>query len=891
MPCPLRTSPLTRNSRASSEIGRSPRETGGSVGRVSEHTCRSPPFQKYPGLEGPNDQHRFRIAVLRPAPELCPTSIALKAIGPERILRILLPDRTAQQSQGLVILDRGIISPRRDMMCRGHHQMTGNKEVEQLKAEIERYKGLLQELHTSAERYRAIVDCSDDAIVSKDLNGIVTSWNPGAERIFGYTEAEMLGQPVRKLIPAEHQDEEDRILATIRKGGRVDHFETVRLHKDGSRLNISVTISPIRNERGQVVGASKVGRDITPRMREEELRNRLSAIVEFSEDAIIGKDLQGTITSWNKGAARIFGYTAEEAVGRSILMLIPQHMQGEETAILQRLRKGERIEHVQTRRLRKDGSMVDLSLTISPIRNEHGEIIGASKVARDISDEQRVTLQLKESEQKFTTMFQASPIGTLLAEMPSGRLLDANPAFAQLTGLSSEELLGRTAFQTGFQLAYEDQQDIIQELLRDGRLRAVEVDIRNRHGVRMSVVLNATLLNIAGQPCALLLVEDVTERRASEAALEETARRKDEFLATLAHELRNPLAPMANALQLLDLVPDDVAMSTQARAMMSRQMQQLVHLVDDLMDLSRVNRGVVELQRKPIDLRSAMVQALEATRPMADQRGHTLRIDQSAEPLWVSGDNTRLVQVFSNLLNNAAKYTDYGGLITISSQAREGVAVVEVCDNGTGIEPANLGRVFDMFAQLENATTRKQGGLGIGLSIVKQMVALHGGSISVASPGVGKGSTFTVSLPLGPPPAQEARQAPQEFEATRRLRVLVVDDNVESATTLSLLIRKMGHDARAVHNGQDGVVELATFKPDMVFLDIGMPGMDGYDTCRCMRAMPAGLSACMVALTGWGQDEDRRLADEAGFDRHIVKPIAAETLQTILASVSAAVTS
>jgi CheY-like chemotaxis protein/anti-sigma regulatory factor (Ser/Thr protein kinase) len=307
------------------------------------------------------------------------------------------------------------------------------------------------------------------------------------------------------------------------------------------------------------------------------------------------------------------------------------------------------------------------------------------------------------------------------------------------------------------------------------------------------------------------------------------------------------------------------------------------------MDLSRVSRGAIELQRTSMDLRSAVVQAIEASRPLAGQRGHTLKVDQAPMPLWVNADNTRLVQVFSNLLNNAAKYTDHGGLITITSRAREGGAVVEVSDNGTGIAASNLGKVFDMFAQLENASTRKQGGLGIGLSIVKQMATLHGGEISVDSPGLGKGTTFTVRIPLGPPPPHEQKQALLEMPRTHGLRVLVTDDNVEAAITLSMLVRTMGHDVRAVHNGQDSLVEVTTFKPQVIFLDIGMPGMDGYETCRCIRGTPAGMNARIVALTGWGQDQDRRLASEAGFDRHIVKPMSKESLQDILASVPSAV--
>jgi len=476
-------------------------------------------------------------------------------------------------------------------------------------------------------------------------------------------------------------------------------------------------------------------------------------------------------------------------------------------------------------------------------------------------------------------------MGAVLAEIPSGAVVAANPAFLRLTGRTMEELQGHTVMDTGFVMSAEDSRDVIGALVRDGRLRNVELDICERGGDMMSVLLNANVVSIAERPHALLVVEDISKRKQAEAELREAARRKDEFLATLAHELRNPLAPITNALQLMELAADDPAIIGQARAMMHRQLEQLVRLVDDLMDLSRISRGAIELQRRPLDLRHVVVQAVESARPMAEKKGHALKVEQGPTPLWVDGDNTRLVQVVSNLLNNAVKYTDYGGHITIACEAVKGRAEVTVTDDGTGIHAGQLDRVFEMFAQLDNATTRKQGGLGIGLSIVKQLVGLHGGTVTVSSPGLGEGSTFSVRLPLIAAPVPEANKPVANAPPGKRLRVLVTDDNVESATTLSMVLRKLGHDVRAVHNGPDSVVEVTAFKPDLVFLDIGMPGMDGYETCRCIRATSAGRALHMVALTGWGQDEDKRLADKAGFDRHVVKPIARGELLAILASV------
>jgi PAS domain S-box-containing protein len=609
-------------------------------------------------------------------------------------------------------------------------------------------------------------------------------------------------------------------------------------------------------------------------------------IVDSSDDAIISKDLNGIITSWNKGAERIFGYTEQEILGKSIKTLIPLEQHPDEDGILSKIRRGIRIEHYETVRLRKDGSSVDISLTISPIKDERGEIIGASKVARDISAQKRAMDRIRESEEKFTTIFNESPVGAVLTDAATGRMIDANRAFLDLCGFSLEELKGRIAFEIDMHRDPEEHKRIMEQLGREGFLRDLEVRIYHRSGRPIDTLLNAAVVTIAGERQMLVHVEDITERKNTEVALREADRHKDEFLATLAHELRSPLAPLGNALQLLELATDDPAISAQARSMMSRQLGHIVHLVDDLMDVSRVSRGVVELRKVPVDVRSSLVQAIEATRPMIDQQGHRLELELTAEPLWVEGDSTRLVQIFSNLLNNAAKYTDPGGVITVHSSIKGGQVVVSVGDTGIGIDPRQLEKVFDMFAQLETALTRKHGGLGIGLNIVKNLVEMHGGTIMVHSEGWGRGSLFTVCLPLNVPARTDGPENHVPRDQAERLRILVVDDNVESAVTLSMVLRKMGHDVRAVHSGKDAIVEVPIFKPHMVFMDIGMPHMDGYEACRRIRAGEEGRDVFMAALTGWGQEGDKRLAQEAGFDLHVVKPIGRDSLSNILRTVN-----
>jgi signal transduction histidine kinase len=367
----------------------------------------------------------------------------------------------------------------------------------------------------------------------------------------------------------------------------------------------------------------------------------------------------------------------------------------------------------------------------------------------------------------------------------------------------------------------------------------------------------------------------------------EEMRRKDEFLATLAHELRNPLAPIRNGLQILQIAGNDRAAQERARAIVERQVAQMVRLIDDLLDLSRINRGKVELRKERVDVAVVVQNALETSRPILEQRGHELRVDLPPEPLFVEADVTRLSQVFSNLLNNAAKYTEPGGRIALTVERRGGEAAVGVRDNGVGIPAHMLLQIFDMFTQVDRSLERSQGGLGIGLSIVKHLVEMHGGTIEARSQGHKLGSEFVVRLPAAKPLDRKAPQddAGQHEPALPRthLRVLVADDNADSASSLALMLEILGHEVRTAQDGQEAVEAAEAFRPDVILLDIGMPRMNGYDACRRLREQPWGAGVFIAALTGWGQDEDKRRSREAGFDRHIVKPVEPAALEATLA--------
>jgi len=379
-------------------------------------------------------------------------------------------------------------------------------------------------------------------------------------------------------------------------------------------------------------------------------------------------------------------------------------------------------------------------------------------------------------------------------------------------------------------------------------------------------------------------------RREAADVLKEADRRKDEFLATLAHELRNPLAPIRNGLQIMRLASGRPAVIEQARGMMERQVRQMVRLIDDLLDLSRISRGKVELRKERTELAAVLRNAVETSRPLIEQAGHELTVAVPGEPIFVDADVVRLSQVFSNLLNNAAKYTDQGGRVWLNAERRESTVVVSVRDNGVGIPAPMLPHVFEMFTQVDRSLERTQGGLGIGLSIVKRLIEMHGGTVEARSGGHGQGSELVVELPLlpdaGPEPATVANEDGERIGAAARRRILVADDNEDSAASLATMLEIMGHEVRTAADGVAAVELAGSFRPEAILLDIGMPRLNGYDSCRSIREQPWGKGALLIALTGWGQDDDKRRSREAGFDHHLVKPIEPAALHKLLGALT-----
>jgi signal transduction histidine kinase/ActR/RegA family two-component response regulator len=378
------------------------------------------------------------------------------------------------------------------------------------------------------------------------------------------------------------------------------------------------------------------------------------------------------------------------------------------------------------------------------------------------------------------------------------------------------------------------------------------------------------------------LEHEMEVRQRAEQALIVADRRKDEFLATLAHELRNPLAPIRTGLDILRLRSGDAQATQRATDIMERQLRQMVRLVDDLLDVSRINTGKFAIKMGRVELKAVVNDALEVVRSYIELHGHELAIDLPDRPVFLNGDATRLAQILSNLLNNAAKYTNRGGHVSLSASVEDDTLILVVSDNGIGIAPEMLDHVFEMFVQVDSTLERTNAGLGVGLSLARRLVELHGGTITAASEGLGKGSTFTVRLPIVVEPELPTKPTPAAFISGEAYRILLADDNVDFVNSIGALLSAMGHSVVITHNGPDALTAAARFCPDYAFLDIGLPQMSGYDLARGIRRLSCGAMTVLIAVTGWGQEKDRQLAFEAGFDHHMVKPVRFEQIEEIL---------
>ena len=776
-----------------------------------------------------------------------------------------------------------------------------------------------------AEQAR-LLDLTRDAILIRHVDGRIHYWNDGSVRLYGYTRDEAIGRNavdlLRTVFPRPLRDITRELLDADRWEG-----ELVHRRKDGEARVIHSRWVLTRDAAGRPQSVMQTNTDITAQKRATdaaaflaEVDRRVAQAGSVDDIAAAGLHLLGrhlgllrctlsdidieqsrirTLHEWTNGAPRVSGsFDAREFFMSELGM---------------RLAAGE---VVAIRDLRSDPLTAPFALNYLPYGTIalaaasyviEGRIAGTLTVAagepRQWRDDEMQLLReviarlwpaieraksiaaLRESEARFRQLADTAPMMIWVGEADgrcsyvsrrwtefTGRLPEAELDFGWKDVLHPDDV---ETYAASFDEAARDYRAFSAEyraLRWDGVYRWLHVNARPRFGA------GSEFLGYIG---ALM---DVTERRHAEEALREADRRKDEFLATLAHELRNPLAPVRTGLPVLELT-DDAEASRRPRRMMARQLGHMVRLIDDLLDVSRITSGKVVLQRDRIAVQDAACAAIESARPQIEAARHRLHVELPDAPLWVDADATRIAQVIGNLLTNAAKYTPDGGDIALRVEPGDGDARIMVSDTGLGIPPDALGEVFGMFAQVNRTLDRAQGGLGIGLALARRLVEMHGGAIEAASDGLGRGSRFTVRLPLSVEAPHAAPHGALPAAAAVRRRVLVVDDNQDAAATLAMMLELEGHEAHAAFSGADGLQLAEAEAPDIAFLDLGMPGMDGFELARRLRALPGGDSMLIVAVSGWGGEDDKRQSAEAGFDLHLTKPV---SVDAVLAAISKA---
>ena len=648
----------------------------------------------------------------------------------------------------------------------------------------------------------------------------------------------------------------------------------------------------------------------------------LRATLACIGDAVITTDLTGTVVFLNPSAENLTGWTQADAAGAPLARVFEivneETLQPVENPAVRALRDGVVVGLANhTILIAKDSVRRLIEDSASPLCGADGKITGVMLVFRDVTEHRKHEERVRHSELRYRRLFETAKDGILILDADTGAIIDANPFMCGLLGYEHEEFLGRELWRIGMFGDIEASRLAYQELQERGYVRYEHLPLKTKAGRQVEVEFVSNVYWVGDRRVIQCNIRDITERsqlerttQAQAQALADLHRRKDEFLAMLSHELRNPLAATSNAVQLLALQGTEDPAQQRALKMIERQVAHLTHLVDDLLEVSRISTGRIRLNRSHLEAHAVIEQAVAVCRPLIDRLRHKLTISLPAEPIWVDADPTRLEQVIVNLLNNAAKYTDEGGRIWLtvelasgqmasggrqppgkSASALEngnsdppGEILIRVRDAGIGIASEILPRIFDMFAQADRSLERSEGGLGIGLCLVRRLVELHGGTVEAKSAGLGHGSEFTVRLPMQSPAAPSSACPTPAAAPAKSKRVLVVDDNVDIADSTAMLLEKLGHEVRTAHTGPAALEVARSFLPELILMDIGLPGMNGYDVAQRIRLEPQFERVWMIAVTGYARATDVKLAEEAGFDSHLAKPIDIRRVQETLAA-------
>jgi PAS domain S-box-containing protein len=942
--------------------------------------------------------------------------------------------------------------------------ITDRKEAENAKHQIEQH-------------YRALVEDADDAIITKDLNSIIKSWNRGAEKVFGYTAAEAVGKSVTMLMPPNRVNEEPRILERIRRGESIEHYETVRRRKDGTDIDISLTVSPIRDGAGNVVGASKIARDITERKEAEEALRESQAILSLSmRSSRMGAWVQDVKTDyvwWSDELQEIFGLHKGDFSNnrKGFYEFVHADDRPRIQAEVQRAIDEQSDYIIEFRFQHADGSLRWMEGRGQAFYSEKGEVVRLYGIGIDITERKAGEARLRESEERFSKAFKASPLVLTISSLSTGELIEVNETFVNATGYSREEAIGKTTIELGLWKKPPEREEEMETVRTLGQLSNAEYTFRTKTGEEIIGLLAAERIEIGGESFALTVIQDITERKRAQEALikaerkaaedyqnllsrivplaetlgtareliliyrsvgefvrtsmpctaffvsfydaeqslrtaayawgeegevdvsmlppmplfenggpnsqavfqkktvvvsrymemmkdrphvvlqdngiepmsslvvpmtvmsriigtlevqayedeafthehivalemvanlaaaaienvrllqveerarqeaEDANRAKDEFLSVLSHELRTPLNSMFGWTRMLRSGILDEAKTRQAVEVIERNVRLQNNLIEDMLDVSRIITGKMRIDKEEIDFAAVVKSALEAARPLAEQKGVSLVFNSAADSYFLLGDENRLQQVVNNLINNAIKFTPENGAVALNlSPSEAGFVSLNVADTGIGIEPDFLPQIFDRFRQADSTTRRTHSGLGLGLTIVRHLTELHGGRVSAESEGIGKGASFTIELPLLPQQQQgdfydtvSATDGANGF-SLKGARILLVDDDCDAMLPLQIILETQEADVSCASSVREALEKLESSEFNLLVSDIGMPEMDGYDLITALRKMDksANHDIPAIALTAYASTQDKRRALMSGFQDHFAKPL------------------
>ena len=765
-----------------------------------------------------------------------------------------------------------------------------------------------------------IVDTEREPLLILDATLLVQSANRAFYQTFHVSPAETEGRLIYELGNGQWDIPDLRTLLEdiVPKSSVFDNFELEHTFPDIGRRVMLLNARKLQaGQHGELLVLAM--EDVTARRQAEEALVKAgalqSAIFNSANFSSIATDAKGVIQIFNVGAERMLGYTAAEVMNTITPADISDPLEviarakslsvelntpitpGFEALVFKASRGIEDIYELTY--IRKDGSRFPAVVSVTALRDAQNDIIGylligTDNTARKQVEAERMLLDQRVRDQQFyTRSLIESNIDALMTTDPRGIISDVNKQMELLTGCTRDELIGAP-----FKDYFSDPERAeagIKLVLSEGKVTDYELTARARNGQETIVSYNATTFHDRDRKLqgVVASARDVTERSRLEkqmqnqaAELSDLHRRKDEFPAMLSHELRSPLAPIANAVQMLGLQRGTESLvQRQSRAIIERQMVQLQHLVDDLLEVSRITTGMVQLRRIPVTVSDIIEGAIETVRPLIEKRRHEFSVSLPSEPIWLNADAARLEQVVVNLLTNAAKYTDEAGHIWLTVEKEDQACVLRIRDTGVGITAELLPCIFDLFTQADRSLDRSQGGLGIGLALVQRLTELHGGSVEVKST-LKQGSEFIVRLPIVQGEISQLPVVESGLPNARPLRVLVVDDNVDTVLSFSMLLRASGHEVQTAHDGLAAVQAAIDYRPDIVLLDIGLPGLNGYEVAKQIRQHPELKHVVLVALTGYGQDSDRQASGQAGFTHHLVKPARFDELQKILATVA-----